>query len=76
MDYARSESYNDGSFAYGAHWWLKPDNPEVFYASGYDGQRILLLPKQDVVIVRCGRTPAAESPYVWERLDAMADLLV
>lgn len=43
---------------YGAHWWLWHAEPDVFWASGYEGQRILLSPRRDLVVVRCGRTGA------------------
>ena len=75
VDYARTPTYNDGESAYGAHWWMKPDNPDWFYASGYDGQRILLVPEKDAIIVRVGRTPEDQIDYVWERVFDIADLL-
>jgi CubicO group peptidase (beta-lactamase class C family) len=74
VDYARTATYRSDIEAYGAHWWLSPTRP-WFWASGYDGQRILVAPERDVVIVRCGRTPEAEAPYVWERVAALADAL-
>jgi len=75
VDYARSPTYRSNDECYGAHWWMKPDNPDWFYASGYDGQRILCVPEKDIVIVRCGRTPVDEVDYVWERVFAIADRL-
>jgi CubicO group peptidase (beta-lactamase class C family) len=77
VDYARSESYRDAEQAYGAHWWLHPDPARVgwFYASGYDGQRILLVPEKDVVVVRCGRTDAEHSPAIWANIDRLVDSL-
>jgi CubicO group peptidase (beta-lactamase class C family) len=73
-DYARSCTYRDEEQAYGAHWWLKPDR-NWFYASGYDGQRILLVPDKDVIIVRCGRTPAEEVDAVWNNVNELAELV-
>jgi CubicO group peptidase (beta-lactamase class C family) len=75
VDYARTPTHNDGEFAYGAHWWLRPDHTDWFYASGYDGQRVLLVPEKDAIIVRVGRTPVTEVQYVWDRVHAIADLL-
>ncbi len=75
VDYARSPTYHSGEDCYGAHWWMNPENPDWFYASGYDGQRILCVPDKDVVIVRCGRTPVEEIDYVWDRVDAIAHAL-
>ncbi|GAA3512802.1 serine hydrolase [Aquimarina addita] len=46
---------------YGAHFWLNtagisyPDAPsDMFFASGYQGQRIFIIPSKDLVIVRFG----------------------
>lgn len=75
VDYARTPTYRDHEFCYGAHWWMKPDDPSVFYCGGYDGQRIALFPARDVIIVRCGRTPIGEVQYVWDRFYGLAELL-
>ena len=74
VDYARTCTYHDAEQAYGAHWWLKHGTP-WFYASGYDGQRTLVAPDRDVVIVRCGRTPREEVQHVWDHVDAIANAL-
>lgn len=74
VDYARSPTIHTKEECYGAHWWMNPANPDQFYASGYDGQRILCDPARDLIIVRLGRTPADEVDYVWERVFAMAEL--
>ena len=55
---------------YGAHWWLNagaandmtqrtwPDLPrDIFYASGFQGQYVVVIPSHDLVIVRLGLTP-------------------
>ena len=75
VDYARTPTYRDEEQCYGAHWWMMPQRPEWFMASGYDGQRILCAPDKDAIIVRCGRTPVDEVPYIWERVGAMMELL-
>jgi CubicO group peptidase (beta-lactamase class C family) len=75
VDYARSPTYRDDEQCYGAHWWLRPDRPDWFYASGYDGQRILCIPEKDAVIVRLGRTPVEEVDYVWQRVYGIGELL-
>lgn len=72
VDHARSETYRDAEQAYGAHWWLVPDRP-WYFASGYDGQRILIVPEKELVIVRCGRTPADRMPRVWRRILDVAE---
>ncbi len=67
VDHARRVTYADVDQAYGAHWWLVPGKP-WFYASGYDGQRILIVPEKDLVVVRCGRTPVTHMPVVTKHL--------
>ena len=49
VDYARSESARDPTSIYGAHWWLIPERPGWFRASGYDGQSIIIAPQEDAV---------------------------
>ncbi len=75
VDYARSPTHQSDEDCYGAHWWMKPDNPDWFYCSGYDGQRILCIPEKDLVLVRVGRTPENEADYVWDRLFKMVECL-
>ncbi len=75
VDYARSPSYVDDEQGYGAHWWLHPERNGWFMASGYDGQRILVAPDKDLVLVRLGRTDADHAPAIWRNLDALVDTL-
>lgn len=74
VDYARTPTFRDSEQCYGAHWWMKPDDPRIFYASGYDGQRIVCYPDKDLIIVRLGRTPVDEVDYVWDRVFAVGEL--
>jgi CubicO group peptidase (beta-lactamase class C family) len=74
VDYARTPTVHTAEDCYGAHWWMNPANPAQFYASGYDGQRILCDPKRDLIIVRLGRTPVDEVDYVWDRVFSIAEL--
>jgi CubicO group peptidase (beta-lactamase class C family) len=74
VDYARTPSYATEVESYGAHWWLTPGTSR-FFAGGYDGQRIFVVPERDAVVVRCGRTPVAEAPYLWKQIDALLELL-
>ncbi|MEQ8716758.1 MAG: serine hydrolase [Acidimicrobiales bacterium] len=50
------------------HWWTIPDRHGTFAALGYEGQRLLLVPTLDLVVVRSGVTPA-------ERMAALDDVL-
>ncbi len=53
---------------YGAHWWVNkradgslvsPTMPaDAFWANGHDGQRIVVVPSAQLVVVRMGFTPA------------------
>jgi CubicO group peptidase (beta-lactamase class C family) len=72
VDHARRVSYADAEQSYGAHWWLAPDKP-WYYASGYDGQRILIVPEKEMVVIRCGRTPVDYMPRVSKCLFDMVD---
>jgi CubicO group peptidase (beta-lactamase class C family) len=51
---------NGSNGDYGGHFWLNaggylPDAPrDVYSANGYQGQRVFILPSQDLVIVRMG----------------------
>jgi CubicO group peptidase (beta-lactamase class C family) len=58
---------------YGAQWWLNAgnkDNPDdklfpdlpndAFYAGGFEGQWVLVIPSHQLVIVRLGYTPKGE----------------
>ncbi len=75
VDHARTETYADAEQAYGAHWWLAPHDHRVFHAGGYDGQRIIVDPRRDLVVVRCGRTPVTEMPDVTARINALMEAL-
>ena len=54
---------------------MNQENPAQFYASGYDGQRVLCDPDKDVIVVRLGRTPVEEVDYVWERVYGLMELM-
>jgi len=55
VDYARTPSPQSEGL-YGAHFWVIPGSLGLFYCSGAQGQRILLCPKLDLVVVRLGKT--------------------
>jgi CubicO group peptidase (beta-lactamase class C family) len=74
VDYARTPSYQDEDEAYGAHWWLRTNSP-WFMASGYDGQRILIAPDKDAIVVRCGRTNVDAVDPIWNRMNELVEQL-
>jgi CubicO group peptidase (beta-lactamase class C family) len=47
---------------YSHHWWL--DGEGAYWASGYEGQRLVVSPQRDAVLVRLGRTPDDRYPAV------------
>nr|WP_262899776.1 serine hydrolase [Robertkochia marina] len=63
-DWARyvSTPASDSEGIYGGHFWLNasgvmPDVPrDTYYADGYQGQRVYIVPSKDMVIVRLGLT--------------------
>jgi CubicO group peptidase (beta-lactamase class C family) len=60
-----------GEYDYGAHWWLTDPATGLFQASGYDGQRIMIAPDRDLVLVRLGETPADLAPRLNTHIDEL-----
>lgn len=56
---------------YGLQWWVDHHDTEhgTFWANGYEGQSIMVVPGLDLVVVRLGKTEAARSPLLrqWRR---------
>jgi CubicO group peptidase (beta-lactamase class C family) len=59
---------------YGAHWWLNAGEPgdttrrmwadlprDIFWASGFEGQYLVVVPSRDLIVVRLGVTPDARA---------------
>jgi CubicO group peptidase (beta-lactamase class C family) len=59
----------DPATYYSHHWWL--DGAGTYWASGYEGQRCVVSPARDAVLVRLGRTPSARYPAVRAWCDAV-----
>jgi CubicO group peptidase (beta-lactamase class C family) len=65
VDYARQLTHTCTTFDYGAHWWLIPSNKYgIFYASGYEGQYLMVAPALDLLVLRLGVTTADKRPNV------------
>jgi len=47
---------DDTGKLYGSHWWGLPDGRHTFWASGFEGQRIMCVPGSDLVVVRLGKS--------------------
>jgi hypothetical protein len=66
VTYSRTPAPADSSHAYGAHFWLRiPDEysashtalpGDAFHAVGHEGQFVTIIPSQQVVIVRLGKS--------------------
>lgn len=72
---------------YGAHWWLNAgtaENPEqrpfpelppdLYFASGHEGQFVVIVPSRDAVVVRLGLTVSGRFP-IGELLARILDAL-
>jgi len=73
VDYSRTPSpQSDG--LYGAHFWVTPGSLGIFSCQGAWGQRTLIVPKLDLVVVRLGQTAphkvGAVVQYCKELVDA------
>jgi CubicO group peptidase (beta-lactamase class C family) len=55
------------------HWWL--DGNGTYWASGYEGQRAVVVPAKNAVVVRYGATPAERSSSLRAWCDAVVDAL-
>lgn len=55
VDYSRTPTPQSEGL-YGAHFWTLPGSLGIFQCDGAWGQRIVLVPRLDLVIVRLGRT--------------------
>lgn len=74
VDHGRRLRSPDEDTFHGAHWWGRNRQDGLFYASGYDGQRIVMVPERDVIVVRLGRTPADQIDTFDAALTDLVDL--
>lgn len=61
-----SRDEESGHF-YSWQWWVSGDQFGTYWASGYEGQMISVVPALDALVVRLGHTPAERYPalYAW-----------
>ena len=52
----------DSGHGYGRHWWLWKSDPAVLAALGYEGQRIIVDTRRDLVVVHLGKWVAETQP--------------
>ena len=55
---------DDPDLDYGTHWWVFNRLAGSVAACGYEGQFVLVLPAEDLVVVRLGKTPVDDDPAV------------
>lgn len=76
IDHARTPTplpTGPDEFDYGAHWWLTDPRRGIFHAGGYEGQRIIVVPDRDLVVVRLGKTPAPLAPNLRRHTEQIVD---
>jgi CubicO group peptidase (beta-lactamase class C family) len=74
VDDARTPTHLTPEEGYGSHWWVDHRDPARFFASGYEGQRILLDPREDLLVMRLGRSPDTRAKALLESLHAIPQL--
>ena len=51
---------------YSWQWWVTSDDYGTYWASGYEGQQISIVPALDALILRFGHTPEESAPLLGE----------
>lgn len=53
---------SDSGTFYSWQWWLGGDRYGTYWANGYEGQRIFVIPALDTVVVRLAKMPVEKAP--------------
>lgn len=69
VDYSRLPTPTAEKPEYGAHWWIDEADPARFYASGFNGQSITVVPEEDLVIVVLSNTGTDRDTALVDRLE-------
>jgi len=72
VDYTRTPS-PQSSGTYGAHFWTIPGSLGLFCCQGMGGQRVLIAPKLDLLVVRVGKTAPHKVEHVERYCKALVD---
>lgn len=76
VEHAREWTAHDASgLDYGRHWWLWPAFPGSFACHGYEGQYIVVVPDNELVIAHLGKTNIDHAPGLRMRLARIIDSL-
>jgi CubicO group peptidase (beta-lactamase class C family) len=51
---------------YSWQWWVTGDEFGTYWASGYEGQQISVVPALDALILRFGHTPEENAPLLYQ----------
>ncbi len=72
-DHARVSTAHDPeeNLDYGAQWWLLPDFPGSYCCHGYEGQRVIVIPDTELVVVHLGKVPVEVAPVLDAHLRAI-----
>jgi CubicO group peptidase (beta-lactamase class C family) len=60
---------------YSWQWWVTGDEYGTYWASGYEGQQISVVPALDALILRFGHTPEERAPLLFEWRDRVLSVL-
>lgn len=65
----------DSGHFYSWKWWVSGDQYGTYWASGYEGQMISVVPALDALILRFGHTPEERSPQLMAWRNRVLDVL-
>jgi len=66
---------DEGSSFYSWQWWVTGDKYGTYWASGYEGQMICVVPALDALVLRFGHTPEANYPDLGAWRSRVLDVL-
>ncbi len=73
LDDARTpRSWEEDRLFHGAHWWSWDRDGGPFGAHGFEGQRVIVFPDRDVIVVRFGRSETELTPALNAHLAELA----
>ncbi|MAI77987.1 MAG: serine hydrolase [Deltaproteobacteria bacterium] len=68
VNFSRTPSPAGAEAGYGAHFWLTKGSHGLFFGDGFEGQKILIDPTIDLVVVRLGKTDEEQHPSLQRAL--------